>query len=51
MTCEPYEFTAYGETLDLVELQEAWASALEGVFPYRKMCIRDRYQRLRLFRL
>ena len=35
VTCEPYEFTAYGETLDLVELQEAWASALEGVFPYR----------------
>ena len=35
MTCEPYEFTAYGETLDLAELQEAWESALEGVFPYR----------------
>ena len=35
VTCEPYEFTAYGETLDLAELQEAWASALEGVFPYR----------------
>ena len=34
-TCEPYELTAYGETLDLDELQEAWASALEGVFPYR----------------
>ena len=35
VTCEPYEFTAYGETLDLAELQEAWASALESVFPYR----------------
>ena len=35
VTCEPYEFTAYGETLDLAELQEAWESALEGVFPYR----------------
>ena len=35
VTCEPYELTAYGETLDLAELQEAWESALEGVFPYR----------------
>ncbi len=35
VTCEPYELTAYGETLDLDELQEAWESALEGVFPYR----------------
>ncbi len=35
VTCEPYELTAYGETLDLDELQEAWASALEGVYPER----------------
>ena len=34
-TTQAYEFTAYGETLDMEELQEAWASALEGVFPYR----------------
>ena len=34
-TTQAYEFTAYGETLDMEDLQEAWASALEGVFPYR----------------
>ena len=34
-TTQTYEFTAYGETLDMEDLQEAWASALEGVFPYR----------------
>ena len=34
-TTQDYEFTAYGETLDMEDLQEAWASALEGVFPYR----------------
>ena len=34
-TTQAYEFTAYGETLDMGDLQEAWASALEGVFPYR----------------
>ena len=34
-TTQTYEFTAYGETLDMDDLQEAWASALEGVFPYR----------------
>mgnify|MGYP003204917203 FL=1 len=34
-TTQAYEFTAYGETLDMDDLQEAWASALEGVFPYR----------------
>ena len=34
-TTQAYEFTAYGETLDMEDLQEAWVSALEGVFPYR----------------
>ena len=34
-TTEAYELSAYEETLDLAELQEAWESALEGVFPYR----------------
>ena len=34
-TTQAYELTAYGETLDMDDLQEAWASALEGVFPYR----------------
>ena len=34
-TTQAYEFTAYGEMLDMEDLQEAWASALEGVFPYR----------------
>ena len=34
-TTQAYELTAYGETLDMEDLQEAWASALEGVFPYR----------------
>ena len=34
-TTQDYEFTAYGETLDMEDLQEAWESGIEGVFPYR----------------
>ena len=34
-TTEAYELTANGEKIDLAELQEAWESRLEGVFPYR----------------
>ena len=34
-TTEAYELSAYDETLDLAELQEAWEGAIEGVFPYR----------------
>ncbi len=34
-TTEAYALEAYGETIDLAELQEAWEGALEGVFPYR----------------
>ena len=34
-TTEAYEFAACGETIPLVNLQEAWESQLEPVFPYR----------------
>ena len=34
-TTESYTLAAAGETIDLNELQEAWESALESVFPYR----------------
>ena len=34
-TTQDYEFTAYGETLDMEDLQEAWESGIEDVFPYR----------------
>ncbi len=36
-TTETYEFAACGETLNLAELQEAWESALETVYPYRSI--------------
>ena len=35
-TTETYELRANGETIDLAELQEAWESALESVYPYRQ---------------
>ena len=35
-TTEAYELVGNGETIDLAELQEAWESALESVFPYRE---------------
>ena len=34
-TTEAYELAAYDETLDMAELQEAWESGIESVFPYR----------------
>ena len=34
-TTEAYEFAACGETIPLADLQEAWESQLEPVFPYR----------------
>ena len=34
-TTDSYEFVACGETLSLADLQEAWESKLEPVFPYR----------------
>lgn len=34
-TTEAYEFAACGETIPLANLQEAWESQLEPVFPYR----------------
>ncbi|MDN4469060.1 phosphoribosylformylglycinamidine synthase [Gordonibacter sp. RACS_AR68] len=34
-TTEAYEFAACGETISLADLQEAWESQLEPVFPYR----------------
>ena len=34
-TTEGYEFAACGETIPLADLQEAWESQLEPVFPYR----------------
>ena len=34
-TTEAYEFAACGETISLANLQEAWESQLEPVFPYR----------------
>ena len=33
-TTGSYEFAAAGERIDLEDLQEAWESALESVFPY-----------------
>ncbi|NMM94093.1 phosphoribosylformylglycinamidine synthase [Bifidobacterium oedipodis] len=35
VTSAEYQFTACGETLDLAEIQEAWESGIESVFPYR----------------
>lgn len=35
VTCEDYVFEACGETLDLNDLQDAWESGIESVFPYR----------------
>lgn len=34
-TSADYVFSAAGEAIDLTELQEAWESAMESVFPYR----------------
>ncbi len=34
-TTDAYEFSCAGETASLGVLQEAWESAMEGVFPYR----------------
>ncbi len=34
-TAEAYQFAACGETISLADLQEAWESQLEPVFPYR----------------
>ena len=34
-TTEAYQFAACGETISLANLQEAWDSQLEPVFPYR----------------
>ena len=34
-TTEAYQFAACGETIPLANLQEAWESQLEPVFPYR----------------
>ena len=34
-TTEAYQFAACGETISLANLQEAWESQLEPVFPYR----------------
>ena len=34
-TSEAYVFGTLDETLDMVELQEAWEHGIEGVFPYR----------------
>ena len=34
-TTDAYELKAFGEVLDLAQLQEAWESGIESVFPYR----------------
>lgn len=34
-TTAEYMFEAFGETLDLAKLQEAWEAGIESVFPYR----------------
>ncbi|NMN00027.1 phosphoribosylformylglycinamidine synthase [Bifidobacterium sp. DSM 109958] len=34
-TTADYVFSAAGETLDLADVQEAWESGIESVFPYR----------------
>lgn len=34
-TTESYVFEAFGETLDMAQLQEAWEGGIESVFPYR----------------
>ncbi len=34
-TTDAYELKALGEVLDLAQLQEAWESGIESVFPYR----------------
>lgn len=38
-TTEAYEFKAAGETLDLAQVQEAWESGIESVFPYRSKTV------------
>ena len=38
-TVEAYRFTACGEAIDLVELQDAWEGALEAVYPYRDAAV------------
>ena len=35
VTTSAYVFKAAGETLDLAQVQEAWESGIESVFPYR----------------
>lgn len=35
VTTKAYEFVAAGEALDLAQVQEAWESGIESVFPYR----------------
>ena len=35
VTTAAYAFEAAGETLDLADVQEAWESGIESVFPYR----------------
>lgn len=34
-TTAEYMFKAFGETIDLAKLQEAWEAGIESVFPYR----------------
>lgn len=34
-TTSDYVFEAFGETIDMAQLQEAWESGIESVFPYR----------------
>ena len=34
-TTESYVFEAFGEALDMAQLQEAWEDGIESVFPYR----------------
>ena len=34
-TTESYVFEAFGEALDMAQLQEAWEGGIESVFPYR----------------
>ena len=35
-TTESYVFEAFGEALDMAQLQEAWEGGIESVFPYRR---------------
>ncbi|MBT1179411.1 phosphoribosylformylglycinamidine synthase [Bifidobacterium vespertilionis] len=39
VTTAAYEFVAAGETLDLDDVQEAWESGIESVFPYRSKSV------------